>query len=93
MESPKPISKTILVTEDEQVLRESVAELLTDEGYDVLQAANGKEAHDQLLQRPVDLILSDIRMPEMDGTQLLTHARQIAPQFTATNGLSRVIPL
>ena len=80
MESPKPISKTILVTEDEQVLRESVAELLTDEGYDVLQAANGKEAHDQLLQRPVDLILSDIRMPEMDGTQLLAHARQIAPQ-------------
>ncbi len=74
------MNKTILVAEDEQVLRESVAELLTDEGYDVLQAANGKEAHDQLLQRPVDLILSDIRMPEMDGTQLLAHARQIAPQ-------------
>ena len=74
------MSKTILVAEDEQVLRESVAELLTDEGYDVIQAANGKEAHDVLLQRPVDLLLSDIKMPEMDGMQLLAHAKQIAPQ-------------
>jgi two-component system response regulator PilR (NtrC family) len=74
------MSKTILVVEDEQVLRESVVELLTDEGYDCAQAANGKEAHDLLLQRSVDLILSDIRMPEMDGLQLLAYARQIAPQ-------------
>jgi two-component system response regulator PilR (NtrC family) len=74
------MSKTILVAEDEPVLRESLAELLSDEGYEVLQAGNGKEAHDVLLQRPVDLIVSDIRMPEMDGVQLLGHAKQIAPQ-------------
>jgi two-component system response regulator PilR (NtrC family) len=74
------MSKTILVTEDEQVLRESLVELLTDEGYEVLQASNGREAHDLLLKRPVDLILSDIRMPEMDGLALLAHAKQIAPQ-------------
>src|SRR4051794_19378139 len=74
------MSKTILVTEDEQVLRESLVELLSDEGYEVLQAANGREAHDLLLQRPVDLILSDIRMPEMDGLALLAHAKQVAPQ-------------
>src|SRR4051794_17875813 len=36
------MGKTILVAEDEQVLRESLAELLTDEGYEVLQASNGK---------------------------------------------------
>jgi two-component system response regulator PilR (NtrC family) len=74
------MSKSILVVEDEQVLRESLVELLNDEGYEVLQASNGKEAHDLLLQRPVDLIVSDIRMPEMDGVQLLGHAKQIAPQ-------------
>jgi two-component system response regulator PilR (NtrC family) len=74
------MSKSILVVEDEQVLRESLVELLSDEGYEVLQASNGKEAHDLLLQRPVDLIVSDIRMPEMDGVQLLGHAKQIAPQ-------------
>ena len=73
-------TKTILVVDDEQVLRESLAELLGDEGYDVIQAANGKEAHDILLKRPVDAILSDMRMPEMDGLTLLGHAKQIAPQ-------------
>jgi DNA-binding NtrC family response regulator len=71
--------KTILVAEDEVVLRESLAELLCDEGYEVLQAANGKEAYDVLLARPVDAILSDMRMPEMDGLTLLGHARQVAP--------------
>ena len=44
------MSKTILVVDDEQVLRDSLVELLTDEGYDVAAAANGKEAHDLLLQ-------------------------------------------
>src|SRR6185369_6610961 len=40
----------------------------------------GKEAYDLILQRPVDLILSDIRMPEMDGIALLGHLQQIAPE-------------
>ena len=72
--------KSILIAEDEQVLRESLAELLKEEGYDVLQAADGKAAYQILMQRPVDLILSDVRMPEMDGMALLGHVEQIAPQ-------------
>ena len=63
--------KTILIVEDEKVLRESMAELLTDEGYEVIQAGDGKEAYDIVLKRTVDLVLSDIRMPEMDGMTLL----------------------
>jgi DNA-binding NtrC family response regulator len=74
------MAKTILIAEDEQVLRESLAELLADEGYDVLQASNGKVAHEMVLERPVDLVLSDIRMPEMDGMTLLEHLRRIAPE-------------
>lgn len=74
------MSKTILIAEDEDILRESVAELLTDEGYEVLQAPDGRVAHEMLLERPVDLVLTDIRMPEMDGLDLLTHVRQIAPE-------------
>ena len=53
--------KTILIAEDETVLRESLAELLADEGYDVIQAANGKAAYDLVLEQPVDLVL--IRRP------------------------------
>ena len=74
------MSKTILIAEDETVLRESVAELLTAEGYEVFQAANGKEAYALVLQHPVDIVLTDMRMPEMDGITLLHHIRHIAPQ-------------
>jgi DNA-binding NtrC family response regulator len=72
--------KSILIAEDEQVLRESLAELLAGEGYEVLQAPNGKVAHDLVLQRPVDVVITDMRMPEMDGLTLLNHLKQIAPQ-------------
>ena len=72
--------KTILIAEDEAVLRQSLAELLVEEGYEVIQATDGKAAHEIILARPVDLILSDVRMPEMDGMVLLGHVKKIAPQ-------------
>lgn len=74
------MAKTILIAEDETVLRESLAELLTEEGYEVLQADHGKAAYAVVLERPVDLVLSDVRMPEMDGMTLLSHLQKIAPQ-------------
>jgi two-component system response regulator PilR (NtrC family) len=74
------MSKTILLAEDERMLRESLAQLLAEEGYQVVQAADGKEAYDALLAQPFDLILTDIRMPNMDGVSLLQHAQQAAPQ-------------
>jgi two-component system response regulator PilR (NtrC family) len=74
------MSKTILIVEDETVLRESLAELLAEEGHTVKQAENGKVAYDLILKEPVDLVLTDVRMPEMDGLTLLGHLRQILPQ-------------
>src|SRR5687768_2163961 len=76
----RPMGKSILIAEDEAVLRSSLAELLTEEGYEVLQAADGKAAHAMVLQRPVDLVLSDIRMPEMDGLVLLDALQKVVPQ-------------
>lgn len=72
--------KSILVVEDEKLLRESLVELLQQEHYDVGQAANGKEGYEAALNRPFDLVLTDLRMPEMDGIELLRHLRQLAPQ-------------
>ena len=72
--------KTILIAEDEKILRESLAELLSDEGYQVLQAAEGKAAYDLVLSRPVDLVLSDVRMPEMDGVTLLGRLQKLSPE-------------
>ncbi len=74
------MGKTILIAEDEQVLRESLAELLTDEGYRVLQAGHGKAAYSIVLEQDVDLVLTDVRMPEMDGLELLGHVRQALPE-------------
>jgi len=74
------MSKQILIVEDEKVLRQSMAELLTEEGYEVFEAGDGKAAYEILLQRPVDLVITDVRMPEMDGMLLLGHLQKLAPQ-------------
>jgi DNA-binding NtrC family response regulator len=74
------MGKTILIVEDEQVLRESLAELLAEEGHVIKQAENGKVAYEMVLAEPVDLVLTDVRMPEMDGLTLLGHLKQIVPQ-------------
>ena len=72
--------KRILIADDEQVLRESLASLLEDEGYEVLQAPDGRKAYEIIIDEPVDLVLSDMRMPEMDGLALLDHLQKTAPQ-------------
>jgi two-component system response regulator PilR (NtrC family) len=77
------MAKTILIAEDEQVLRESLAELFQDEGYETLQAPDGQVAHNILLERSVDLVLTDVRMPKVDGLSLLGHIQKVAPQTPA----------
>ena len=72
---------TILIAEDEVVLRESLAELLSSEGYRVLEAGNGKEALELASSEPVDVVLSDVRMPEMDGMALLDALQEMAPEL------------
>ncbi|MGE3108993.1 MAG: sigma-54-dependent transcriptional regulator [Phycisphaerales bacterium] len=74
------MTKSILLAEDEKLLRQSLAELLEQEGYQVAQAADGKEAYEQALARGFDLVLTDVRMPALDGIELLKHLQQIAPQ-------------
>ncbi len=74
------MSKSILLVEDEDVLRESLAELLAEEGYDVAQARHGREGLDLAVERPFDLVLTDVRMPEMDGVTLMGRLQQVAPQ-------------
>jgi DNA-binding NtrC family response regulator len=76
---PEP-KKSILIAEDEQLLRESLAELLEGEGYEVVQAPDGKQAYGKALERAFDLVITDLKMPEMDGLTLLEQLRQIAPR-------------
>ena len=67
------MSRTLLIAEDEPILRESLAELFHAEGFQVIDVPDGRAAYNVLLECPVDVVITDIRMPEMDGTTLLTH--------------------
>jgi two-component system cell cycle sensor histidine kinase/response regulator CckA len=69
---------TILLVEDEEVLRGLNARGLISRGYTVLQAANGAEAIEAFDSHPgqIDLVVSDVVMPEMDGPTLLTKLRR-----------------
>ena len=66
---------TILVVEDELNIREEVMDWLRFEGYNVIGAENGRIALETITQAEPDLIISDIRMPEMNGHQLLLEIR------------------
>ena len=57
----------VLVVDDEDTIRDTVAEALLDEGYVVDRAADGAEALRMLEQTPADLVLLDMRMPVLDG--------------------------
>ena len=68
---------TVLVVADEPAIREVVADLLhlQDEGYAVRQASDGLQAIDELQADDVDLVLSDVRMPRLDGPSLARRLR------------------
>jgi len=66
----------ILIVEDEKAARQALSSLLADEGYDVLTAADGATAQTIALQQEPDLILLDIRLPDIDGLTVLEKLRQ-----------------
>jgi two-component system response regulator PilR (NtrC family) len=70
----------ILIVDDEQSLRELLSLALGDEGWDVFTAADGDAAAVALQTEPVDVVVSDIRMPGMDGLELLQHVTASAPE-------------
>src|ERR1051326_1436479 len=76
-------SARILVVDDERSMREMLAILLKREGHDGAVAENGRAAIDLLNARPFDLVLSDARMPDVDGLEVLRHARSINPSVIA----------
>ena len=66
----------ILCAEDEQEIRENIAEILRDEGFEVFEAENGKYAFESFMQNKPDIVVSDIMMPEVDGYALLHMIRE-----------------
>jgi two-component system response regulator PilR (NtrC family) len=67
----------ILVVDDERSMRELLAIVLRREGYEVLLAENGRSAIDLLGREPVDILISDIKMPDLSGVDVLRAAKKI----------------
>lgn len=79
---PVPASRgSALVIDDEAALAEVLARMLHSEGYQVSVANSGKEAQDALALRDVDLILSDLRMPDMDGPAFFDWLKRERPHL------------
>lgn len=70
----------ILVIDDERAVRELISDALKIEGHDVRTAENGKEGLDLIGQQRFDLVLCDLRMPEMDGQTLYEEVQRDHPQ-------------
>ena len=73
----------ILIVDDEPSLREMLGIVLRRDGYDVLTAANGRQALEQLSRERIDLLLSDIRMPDLSGVEVLRAAKDANPDVVA----------
>ncbi|MBP1603944.1 MAG: zraR 22, partial [Acidobacteria bacterium] len=79
----RPPVPRVLVVDDERSMRELLEIVLRREGYDVLTADNGRAALSTLEHQPVDLLISDIKMPDMSGVDVLRAARGMDPDMLA----------
>jgi two-component system, NtrC family, response regulator PilR len=73
----------LLVVDDERSMRELLSIVLRREGYDVTLAENGKMAVDRLERGRFDLLISDIKMPDMSGVDVLRAAKRIDPDLVS----------
>jgi two-component system response regulator PilR (NtrC family) len=73
----------VLVVDDERSMRELLAIVLRREGYEILTAENGQTAIATLEREPVDLLICDIKMPDMNGVEVLRAAKRIDQDMVA----------
>ncbi len=73
-------AKRILLVDDERSIRETVRDLLCYDEHEVVEANNGAEALRIFAQDQFDLVLTDLRMPFVEGDELAVKIRQLSPQ-------------
>ena len=76
LDSFTPSKYTVLVVDDDDTLRRALVWDLKRKGYQTFEAENGDVALKFIESQPVDLVLTDIRMPVCDGIQLLEHLKK-----------------
>lgn len=79
MLNPLPNLQSILVVDDEEEARFGLSKLLTDQNYNVFTAANGVEALEVIRNNAISIIITDIKMPKMDGLTFLREIKKNLP--------------
>jgi CheY-like chemotaxis protein len=79
--APAPVAGRILVVEDEVEIAQMVGEILTRDRHEVAVTTSGREALAHLARQPADLILSDVRMPDLDGPGLYRELASRSPEL------------
>ena len=79
------MARMVLAVDDSTSMRQMVRATLVSAGYDVVEAADGQEALEYARENPVDLVITDVNMPRMDGITLVSELR-LLPAY-------RLIPL
>lgn len=77
----EPPKTRILLVEDDDALRLTLRRSLERAGYETVEAAHGREALARLAEGPVDLVITDIVMPEMEGVELILQLRRSHPRL------------
>jgi CheY-like chemotaxis protein len=75
------MNKRILLVDDNKQIRDGLCRLLTGAGYDVSDASNGREALRKIASEPVDLVVTDLVMPEMEGIETIFSIRRQRPKL------------
>ena len=70
----------ILIVDDEKTIRDSSKLILDEEGYETELAADGQDALEKIKQTDFDIVITDIKMPRLDGIQLLEEVSKLSPE-------------
>lgn len=81
----------LMVVDDDAVARQTMEDILTDEGYEVIVANDGRDASEQLTRRVPQLLLTDLEMPELNGERLIEHVRATHPRLPILVLTSRLV--
>ncbi|MFI2859177.1 response regulator [Paenibacillus sp. JSM ZJ436] len=75
------IKHKVLIVDDQNGIRILLMEVFSSEGYETFQAANGRIALDIVKSQVPDLVLLDMKIPGMDGLEILKHIKQMNPEI------------
>ena len=78
--APFNISPVILLIDDEKPFRAVIKQVLSKAGYDVVEAGNGVEGINRFYEKPADVIITDIIMPEKEGIETIIELKQAHPE-------------